>query len=117
MSVENIVNEMNTKLDDHIGQSRSMEQRMGKLETQMDRLTDAVVKIARAEEKISLLVEDTKEMKHDVRETKNRVNELEMTVVKNTTDLGSISKIIWLVGSTVTVMLVGALITLVTIPQ
>jgi len=96
------------KIDFHINQSSSSEERMTRIEEKLDQLADAVVSIARAEEKIAVLIEDTRDIKISLNNAYDRLHSVEMTVISNTSDLKTLNKFFWIVASTTITVAVSA---------
>jgi len=92
------------KIDMHISQTTSAEERMSRVEEKLDQLADAVVSIARAEEKIAILIEDTRDIKTSLNQAYERLHSVEIATTSNASDLKTLNKFFWLIASaTITV--------------
>jgi len=96
------------KIDFHINQSSSSEERMTRIEEKLDQLADAVVSIARAEEKIAVLIEDTRDIKLSLNNAYERLHTVEIAVTSNAGDLKTLNKFFWLIASATITVAVSA---------
>jgi chromosome segregation ATPase len=92
--------DLERKMDAHMSQAVSADDRMHRIEKKLDQLAEAVISIARAEEKIAVLMQDTKDIKLSLSETTNRVHRIELAAQSNTTDLKILNRFFWLIAST-----------------
>ena len=91
---------LESKIDKHIAQTTSSDERMSRVEEKLDQLADAVVSIARAEEKIAVLIQDTRDIKVTLNDTYNRLHKVELNNANNASDLRTLNKFFWLVATT-----------------
>lgn len=92
------------KIDHHITQSTTSDERMNRIEFKLDQLAEAVVSIARAEEKIAALIQDTRDIKLSLNAGSDRMQKIELQTINNTSDLKTLNKFFWLIATaTITV--------------
>lgn len=96
------------KIDHHISQTATTEERMARVEEKLDQLADAVVSIARAEEKIAVLIEDTRDIKISLNNAYERLHGVEIAATKNTSDLKTLNKFFWIIASATITVAVSA---------
>jgi phosphosulfolactate synthase (CoM biosynthesis protein A) len=88
------------KIDYHINQSTSSDERMNRIEDKIDHLADAVISIARAEEKIAGLMQNTKDIKTAIIQASDKIQLIEIQTINNTSDLRTLNKFFWLIATT-----------------
>ena len=92
--------QLEKKIDIHMVQSTTSDERMNRIEEKLDQLADAVISIARAEEKIAILMQDTKDIKYTLNHTTNRIHTIELAHMNNTADVKTLNKFFWLIATT-----------------
>lgn len=88
------------KIDLHMNQSATSDDRMNRIEEKLDQLAEAVIAIARAEEKIAILMQDTKDIKSTLNHTTSRIHTIELAHMNNTADVKTLNKFFWLIATT-----------------
>lgn len=88
------------KIDQHMSQAATADERMSRIEVKLDQLAEAVISIARAEEKIAVLIQDTRDIKISLNDTYSRLHSVELSAANNSSDLKTLNKFFWLVATT-----------------
>lgn len=96
------------KIDQHISQTATTEERMARVEEKLDQLSEAVVSIARAEEKIAVLIEDTRDIKISLNQAYERLHSVEIAATSNAADLKTLNKFFWIVATATITVAVSA---------
>ena len=83
--------------------------RFDRIEQKIDHMAEAIIALARAEEKIITLAEITKQQGAQILTLINRVDTVETLVRQNTSTVGIINKLFWIVIAAAATAITGML--------
>lgn len=83
--------------------------RLDRIEQKIDQMSEAIIALARAEEKIITLTEFGKQQGEQILTLINRVDRLEDLVRENTSTVGIINKLFWIVIAAAATAITGML--------
>ena len=85
-------------------------QRLDRIEEKIDKMSEAIVSLARAEEKIMSMEKFLHQQSDQIIDLSKRVNTIEDVVATNTTTVGVINKMFWIVIAGAATAITGMLL-------